>query len=251
MKSLKVGHGVKNLQAHLQILQKNWKKTLLKSDKIISLTYVGRNEIIKNKWSTDEKIGVIPTCVDFKNFPKFDQRIRIKTRNDLKLDLDSNILVYSGSLGGNYEFKDFSTVFRTFLQRDEKNRIIILSKTPIDYLKNQINKFSLNIEKFKIIRAPFKDVYKYLQASDIGLIIYKKAFSTIGRSPTKLGEYWASGIPTLSLKGIGDLELIISKYPYGGLLVDDLNQDQLNSSLDFLSEDVSKEKLRQQKNITI
>ena len=33
-------------------------------------------------------------------------------------------------------------------------------------------------------------INKYLQASDVELILYLRTFSTLGRSPTKLGEYW-------------------------------------------------------------
>ena len=83
-----------------------------------------------------------------------------------------------------------------------------------------------------------------MHASDIGLIIYKREFSTLGRSPTKLGEYWASGIPALSLKGIGDLELIISKYPYGGKLINNLTETELIKAFNGLIKNSSKESLR-------
>ena len=83
----------------------------------------------------------------------------------------------------------------------------------------------------------------YLQASDIGLILYQRAFSSIGRSPTKLGEYWASGIPALSLKKIGDLDFIFNKYPYGGELIDSLNKSEINQAFEKLLLKNDKEKL--------
>ena len=165
-------------------------------------------------------------------------------RNKLKLDNDCKILIYSGSIGGNYNFKEFSDVFKIFLERNDNNRIIILTKTDLNYLNNRIYEHDLDKEKIIIIDSPFNKVYKYLQASDIGLIIYKRTFSTIGRSPTKLGEYWACGLPVLSLKGIGDLDLIISKYPHGGQLVNKLDDEELNVSFDILEKDKSKEKIR-------
>tara|TARA_B100000963_G_scaffold360636_1_gene392291 strand:- start:1152 stop:2369 length:1218 start_codon:yes stop_codon:yes gene_type:complete len=220
------------------------KELFNKSSKTISLTEIGRKQILKNKWSNEDKIGVIPTCVDFNNFPKFDLNTKINTRANLKISLKSQVLIYSGSLGGNYDFKDFAIVFKTFLKRNLDNQIIILSKTSINYLKIKLKEFKIDENRLRIISSPFKDVYKYLQASDIGLIIYKREFSTIGRSPTKLGEYWASGIPALSLKGIGDLESIISKYPHGGQLVNKLNEKELDKSFDALSKNNSKEKLR-------
>ena len=74
-------------------------------------------------------------------------------------------------------------------------------------------------EKIHFAAAEYNKVYQYLQASDLGIILYKMAFSTIGRSPTKLGEYWACGIPAISLNGIGDLNYISEKFNGIGLVL--------------------------------
>jgi glycosyltransferase involved in cell wall biosynthesis len=224
---------------------KNLELKLFKhSDKTISLTYVGKQEILKNIWATEDKIGVIPTCVDFDNFPEYNPETRKLIRKTLSIKNESKVLVYSGSIGGNYDFEDFAVVFQTFLKISLDNQIIILSKTPLDYLNLKINEFKIDKRRLRIISAQFIDVHKYLHASDIGLIIYKREFSTLGRSPTKLGEYWASGIPALSLKGIGDLELIISKYPYGGKLINNLTETELIKAFNVLIKNSSKESLR-------
>lgn len=214
------------------------------SDKTISLTFSGKEEILKNKWTTKKKIGVIPTCVDFENFPEWKQLIREETRKKLNLSNDKFILTYSGSLGGNYDFNDFSIVFHEFLKRSSKNHILILSKTPLNYLESKINEHNLDMDKITIISTSFKDVHKYLQASDIGLILYNRSFSVIGRSPTKLGEYWCSGIPTLSLKNIGDLNTIYSKYPNGGVLINNINSDEIEIAFNQLEKEIDKQLLR-------
>ena len=61
---------------------------------------------------------------------------------------------------------------------------------------------------------------------DVGIIMYDLGFSVIGRSPTKLGEYWSSGLTCLSAKGIGDLEAIVSAYPNSGVLMDSLKDEE-------------------------
>ena len=60
---------------------------------------------------------------------------------------------------------------------------------------------------------------------DVGLIMYNLGFSVLGRSPTKLGEYWSSGLTCLSAQGIGDLESIVSAYPNSGVLIDSLEDE--------------------------
>ena len=67
----------------------------------------------------------------------------------------------------------------------------------------------------------------------------------IGRSPTKLGEYWCSGIPALSLKNIGDLNAIYSNYPKGGILIDSINKKEINSALNELEKEYDKSILRE------
>ncbi len=58
----------------------------------------------------------------------------------------------------------------------------------------------------RIIRGTsYLNVYKYLFAEDAGLILYNNSFSSAGRSPTKLGEYWATGIRTFAPYNVGDL----------------------------------------------
>jgi hypothetical protein len=34
-----------------------------------------------------------------------------------------------------------------------------------------------------------------------------------------MGEYWASGVPVISFKQIGDLEVILERYPGSGILL--------------------------------
>lgn len=209
------------------------------SDKIISLTNVGKKVIIDNNWSAAEKIGVIPTCVDFEKFPIFSQQKRIETRNKLNINLDDKVLVYSGSLGGNYDFKEFFLFFNFFIKLKKTNRILIVSKTPRNLIIKKLVDFNIDTSRIIIKESDFNQVHKFLQASDIGLILYKRDFSTIGRSPTKLGEYWASGIPAISLKGIGDLDFISLKYPFGL---------ELLKSITYLSIKESSKKLLSRKN---
>ncbi len=219
-------------------------KFFKKADKIVSLTNIGKIEILNNKYANSKKIGVIPTCVDFIHFPKFSFEIRNETRKQLNINSQSTVLIYSGSLGGNYDFNDFVLIFKLFLDLNPNNIVLIVSKTIKSYISQQLDKNSLDKSKIRIINSDFNQVYKYLQASDIGLILYQKSFSSIGRSPTKLGEYWASGLPIVSLKGIGDLESIIEKYPFGGKLLNEIKRENLKDIFNDLSYKVDKRKLR-------
>ena len=98
------------------------------------------------------------------------------------------------------------------------------------------------IKRVAIHNVPFGRVTDYLRAGDVGFIYYKITFSTIGRSPTKLGEYWASGLPVISFKNIGDLDIILDTYPGSGVLLPE-DQTEWVVSLKQLK-DTDKEVLR-------
>ncbi len=194
------------------------KEFFQKCDYAVSLTFKGKEEIVNNKLADPDKTGVIPTCVDFEIFKPPDPLIRKKYREKLDINADDKVFVYSGSVGGNYDPDTLISVFKEFEQIYRGSYLLLLSK---DNLSNNTKKIFLSagIKKLKIYNVPFAEVTHYLQVADVGFVYYKISFSTIGRSPTKLGEYWAAGLPVIGFKGIGDLEHIISSYPGSGVLL--------------------------------
>lgn len=188
------------------------------SDYVVSLTNKGKEEIVSKNFAPAEKIGVIPTCVDFEIFKPFDAAHREQFRKELSIAANEKVFVYSGSLGGNYDPMILVNVFKTFQSLYPESYLLILSKD--SYSEDLKQLFVSNgIERVAMYNIPFTAVTNYLLAGDVGFVYYKMSFSTIGRSPTKLGEYWASGLPVISFKGIGDLDAIIAAYPGSGLLL--------------------------------
>ena len=208
------------------------------SDISVSLTYAGKKEIVEKFKQREEKIGVIPTCVDFDVLKAFDVNTRNKIRTELNIPVDAYVVIYSGSIGANYPPKDIIKMFLA-IPSNQKKYLLILSKDDKNLILNAAKEMNVEIN-ICFTSAEYSGVHQYLQASDIGIILYKMAFSTIGRSPTKLGEYWACGIPAISLKGIGDLDFIAEKYNHEGLVLLDhdfkLNQPIAEANKNVLRE---------------
>ena len=78
-------------------------KFIMESDHIVVLTYASKSLLTKKNPMLLEKITVIPTCVDFNLFGEFNTKDRYETRSSLSISKGSIVLVYSGSLGGNYD----------------------------------------------------------------------------------------------------------------------------------------------------
>jgi glycosyltransferase involved in cell wall biosynthesis len=202
------------------------------SDFTVSLTHVGKDFIVNNHYKESEKVGVIPTCVDFDIFKSFNPAIRSEIRKKLSIPDLVKVMVYSGSLGGNYNIEDILKIYFAFRRINPDAIFLAVSNTDPKIICDYLERKSLNQDSIRVVSVNFNEVYKYLHASDVGIILYNLDFSAIGRSPTKLGEYWACGIPMVSRKGIGDLEKIIGLFPQGGILLDNLEESNLASAFD-------------------
>ena len=188
------------------------------ADFSVSLTRKGKEKIVSDALAPSEKVGVIPTCVDFNIFKPLDPVQRRQMREKLGIREDEKVFVYSGSIGGNYDPAILIRVFKTFQSIHPNSFLLILSKDRFDNTLAALFREN-GINRIHIYNAPFTEVTDYLRAGEVGFIYYKMSFSTIGRSPTKLGEYWASGLPVIAFKGIGDLDYIIAEYPNSGVLL--------------------------------
>jgi glycosyltransferase involved in cell wall biosynthesis len=216
--------------------KKKEKKFFSISDHAISLTHAGKNYIVKNDLKPADQLSVIPTCVDFGLFKAFDDQVRKEARAELNIHGDAKVLLYSGSMGGNYRNDLIFGIFKTQLKKEPNSRLLLLTATPADAIGQELKKFSVPREAIVIRSCRFTEMSRYLAAGDIGLVFYDQQFSALGRSPTKLGEYWASGLPFISTTGIGDLELLHSSYPASSYLLREFTEAGFMIALDAFKE---------------
>ena len=207
------------------------KKLFKDSEYAISLTNAGYNEIIRQNLKSANQISIIPTCVDFNIFKPFDQKIRENVRIELAIPIDDKVILYSGSLGGNYSIDTIIDAYKASKELLHDTKILILSHTDTDYIVSELEKFKIPIDDIRIKSCNYNEVHRYLMSGDVGIINYHQCFSTIGRSPTKMGEYWACGLPVLCKKDTGDVDYLVNKYPDSGYMIDENNPDAYRNAL--------------------
>ncbi len=208
------------------------KRYFVESDLSISLTEVGKREIVKLGYKEADKIGMIPTCVDFDRFTKFSAAKRSSVREELNIDEDAKVLLYSGSLGGNYANEELFKLFALWKEKYADGILLLLTKAGEQYVFDEAKKHNADIASIRVKAVPFTEMSTYLMAGNVGVVLYKKTYSIIGRSPTKLGEYWASGLSAISVKGTGDLDVLAEKYPEGLSLMKEVNAREASSCFD-------------------
>ena len=225
---------------------KNLEKKLFKhSDHAISLTKAGYTEIVKKNLKSSIDITVIPTCVDFDIFKPFDIEIRKNIREELDIKIDDKVILYSGSLGGNYNIDIIIKLYKVSKKLNINTKILFLTFTDYSYIASEISKHQVPMDDVRIKSCNYYDIHRYLMAGDIGVINYKHSFSTIGRSPTKMAEYWACGLPVICEKDIGDVDYLISKYNNSGYLINTNHNESYNEALsNIFSNQDQKEQLR-------
>jgi len=220
------------------------KQFLLSSDYLVVLTYSTRKELLHRFPQLSERIIVIPTCVDFEFFGEFNHEARTEIRSSLNISEETTVMVYSGSFGGNYEVESLLKLFKIFIERYPSGRFIILSKTDPELVSEKLSINGFMNDKLELLNVEYGNVFRYLSAGDLGAIFYREDWSVIGRSPTKLAEYWACGLPVLGQELVGDLSHLQKLYPHGLTLVDSISKDSLETALKKISLKVDKSELK-------
>lgn len=193
------------------------------SSHAISLTNVGREYMLRTFKTAPEDISVIPTCVDFASFPVFDMQLRQQLRQELRIPQHAQVLVYSGSLGGNYPVSILHQVYQTIKEYIPDAYLMIISRQDKVWIEDQLKSLDTPMDKVRIFSSSYQKIHQYLMAADLGVIFYGEGFSNLGRSPTKLAEYWASGVPVVYTGSAGDLAFFASEVPTALRFIEDKN----------------------------
>ncbi len=219
--------------------KKKEKQFFNEANYIVSLTVAGKKEINKSFGVSNSKIKTIPTCVNQELFNLTSSNTKSQIRQDLNIEEDEKVLVYSGSLGGNYNINILIEAFIAFLKRYPKSKLLILTKT----VEDDFPEIDPTIKSKMIFKSlPYHEVGNYLSIADLGFVFYKKGFSTIGRYPTKLGEYWSCGVPSLVYNKIGDTQELTDQNPEYGLYY--FSEEELNNKLNQFELTIDKTQIR-------
>lgn len=159
-------------------------------------------------------IEVIPCCVDL---AKYESTQRGPLRSALGLD-GKVAMVYAGSLGGWYLSEELVRLFRIGRSVVDNLHFLVLTQSPHEPLRKVFSEEGMPRESFAIRTVPPKEMPEYLATADFGVHFIRPGLSMIANSPTKFGEYLASGLPILTNAGIGDSDELIGTERVGVLV---------------------------------
>lgn len=164
--------------------------------------------------------AVVPSCVDLARFGRtpLPQRLGHPTR-----------LIYTGSLGGRYPATLLARFLKSLREIDPDATLLILTPAdPRDVERDMRSQGALPAS-YSIDFVPHEVVPTRLQRASAGVTFVTPGPGALTCSPTKIGEYWASGIPVVATAGLGDVDDLVAQRRVG-VIVGDTSDEALREA---------------------
>lgn len=197
-------------------MAKRVEKWLLRTaDGFVVLTEKAREILFANE---TRPVEVIPCCVDFEKRFADDKAVSYdEIRKKVGLQ-GRHVVAHVGALGGLYlteqivDFLDAArsvepSTFGLFLTQTDPSKVISL-----------LERKGFGENDYFACRVDPAEIPAYLSAADVGISFVKATYATQSRSPTKIPEYLAAGLPIIANSGVGDVDKLINENGVGILI---------------------------------
>jgi len=164
----------------------------------------------------DRRVAVIPCCVDL-TLAGVDGRSRQGIRERLEL-ADRTVLIYVGKFTGWYLQREMVDFFSRARRAIPDLHFVVLSQSPPSIVLAEFARFGLPRTTHTVTEVEPADVAAYLAAADAAIAFIRPCHSKLSSSPTKIGEYLASGLPVVTGAGIGDVDGLFAEFDVGVVL---------------------------------
>jgi glycosyltransferase involved in cell wall biosynthesis len=181
---------------------------LRRADQIVVLTRRMKEWLIEQAAAAQDKIEVIPCCVDFERFAERDGEQLSEQTNRLEV-------VYAGSVTGLYLLEEMARFFLALRACRPDAFLRILTKSAADEASGVLRRAGIEAKDFQVSAAAPDEVPEFFRRARLGLSFRKATFSQIASSPTKIPEYLACGLVVVSNSGIGDTDNLLERERVG------------------------------------
>lgn len=189
-----------------------------RADGIIALSHRAKALIEKLPDASKKQTPVIfvPSCVDLEQFHLPETRPEFSD--------DEIKLVYIGSVGGRYILDKIGSFVAAVRKINPNVTLQIFSKADTDLITKMLDEGGLPREAWKLDAVPYSEMSARLVEYQAGLFFLTQGISEHGCSPTKIGEYWAVGLPVITTPKVSDTDEIINRDKVG-VIVKEHNEE--------------------------
>lgn len=126
--------------------------------------------------------------------------------------------VYVGSVGARYMLDAIARFVAVSSRELGPVELRVLTREPADRVRHVLLARGLAPASFSIDFVSHEKIPYELARHDVGLFFLTRGLSEHGCSPTKIGEYWACGLPVVSTANVGDTDAIIRRDRVGVII---------------------------------
>ncbi len=149
---------------------------------------------------------VVPSCVDLDRFRLDPDRSR---------QHDGLSLVYTGAVGGRYVLDRVGRFVSVLAERRPDVRLSVLTRAEPALVTEMLDRGGLLRDAWSLDCLPHEAMPAELARHDAGLFFLTQGLSEHGCSPTKVGEYWACGLPVVTTPNVSDTDALIREWRAG------------------------------------
>jgi glycosyltransferase involved in cell wall biosynthesis len=181
------------------------------ADGIIALSERARRAIeklpaVKRKQTP---IVVVPSAVDLRRFQC--PSGHMFPRNGLRL-------VYAGSIGARYRFESAMQFASAAFRELGQVHLRVLTRQDKIAVERLLDSSGLPRQAWSVGFLPHEEIPAELARHEAGLYFVAAGSSAAGTSPTRVGEYWACGLPVVISPDVSDTEEVILRERVGVLV---------------------------------
>lgn len=203
------------------------------ADGFVVLTHKAREVLFGEPGTEHRPVEVIPCCVDLeKRFAVDRDALRSNVRSKLGLG-DRFVVVHAGALGGLYLNEQIADFLAAARELEPSTFAIFLTQTDPRLIVPLLRSRGYTNADFFVGTVAPDEVPAYLCAADVGLSFVRAGYATQSRSPTKIPEYLACGLPLIANSGVGDVDDLINERGVG-IIVKSFDKAELARSFEAL-----------------
>ena len=196
------------------------------ADAIFSLSHRGKAviESLDAVRAKSTPVEVVPSCVDLEHF----------TPRQGGGERDGALrLVYVGSVGGRYLVDRIGRFAHVARDGTPDTRLDILTAAEPALVRSALSTSALAEDAWSSKFVPYERLPDELGRHDAGFCFHSHGLSAAGGSSTKVGEYWAMGLPVIATPGLGDVDAIVARERVG-VVVREHSDEAYRASFDEL-----------------
>jgi len=195
----------------------------MESDRIFTQSQELKKTLGKKYGVPDAKFTVFPNSVSVNSFG-FQEQMRKAVRMELGVE-DRFVLIYCGTVHPYQLPEEGVDFFKKLVKYSQDSFFLAITFSP-EKVTELLVKAGIREKDYRVMKTGYKDVPRYLNAGDAGLLFRVQNEYSKTSSPVKFPEYLSAGLFVMTLTGIGDASMFVKQHQ-SGMVLENTQSDTL------------------------